>query len=165
MKDTLNSSIEDVTYIPSIKSGFAVKEKRPSVLFRILIDSTGKPIEFQEMSTFSWSGLQGDAAGIYALSDGNILILNEIGKKIIGMDSTGRFLSEITIDMNQPEGITCDEEDGTTYVIGEKREMAIFSLKNGRINKRVRNSVRFFPNTGTEIILSNKKNFAKSRLP
>ncbi len=81
LKNTLNSGIEDVTYIPSRKSGFAVKEKDSPALFRILFDSTGKPVEYQEVTTFSWSGLDGDAAGIYALADGNILILNEIGKK------------------------------------------------------------------------------------
>lgn len=165
LKDTLNSGIEDVAYMQSRKSGLAVKEKGPPVLFRIFFDNTGKPTEYQEISTFSWSGLEGDAAGIYALADGNILILNEIGKKIIGMDSTGRVLSEIKIDMNQPEGITCNEADGTIYVVGEKREMAIFRLKKDRIRKRERESVRIFPHTSTEIILTNKRAFDKSGLP
>lgn len=165
LKSSLNSGIEDVTYMSSRKFGYAVKEKNPPALFRILFDNTGKPVEYQEVTTFSWSRLGGDAAGIYALADGNILILNEIGKKIIGMDSTGRILSEIKIDMNQPEGITCNETDGTIYVIGEKREMATFRLKDNRINKRGREPVRIFPSTGTEIVMSNKKNFNSFRLP
>lgn len=165
LKDNSNSGIEDVTYMSSRKICFAVKEKRPTAIFRLLFDNTGKPVEYQEISTFSWSGLEGDAAGIYALEDGNILILNEIGKKIIGMDSTGRVLSEIIIDMNQPEGITCNEDDGTIYVIGEKRELATFSLKKERIRKRAGESVRVFSNTGTGIILSNKKAFGKSISP
>lgn len=164
MKDNSNSGIEDVTYMSSRKTGFAVKEKIPTALFRLLFDNTGKPVEYQEISTFSWSGLEGDAAGIYALEDGNILILNEIGKKIIGMDSTGRVLSELKIDMNQPEGITCNELDGTIYVVGEKRELAIFSLKN-RIRKRDGKSIRALPITGTGIILSSCRAFNKYRSP
>lgn len=165
LEDNFNSGIEDVTYVPSRKSGFAVKEKNPSALFRLFFDNSGKPVDYQEVLSFSWDGLEGDAAGIYALADGNILIINEIGKKIVGMDSTGRVLSEIKIDMNQPEGITCNETDGTIYVAGEEREMAIFSLKKDRIRNRDGKSVCFFSNTGAEIILSNKKTFNKSISP
>ncbi len=155
-KDTLNSGLEDVTYVSSRSSGFAIKEKGPTILFRIIFDNTGKPVEYQEISTFSWSGLDGDAAGIYALADGYLLILNEMGKKIIGMDSTGKILSEIKIDMNQPEGITCNEDDNTIYVVGEKREMAILKLKS-KIEVRERKSVRISLHNSMKITLYNKE--------
>lgn len=121
-----NSGLEDVAYCTNTNMVYAVKELGPSALYRITLDSNGDPTNFFENDPFSIEGISGDAAGMYALSDGNFLILNQEENKLIGYSSTGEVLSELSLGMTKPEGITIDPNDSTIYVVGEPRQLFVF---------------------------------------
>lgn len=133
-----NSGLEDVAYVDKEKKGYTVKEKGPSILYSIEFDSDGNPESYKEMKDFSWDGYEGDVAGLYVLDDGNFLILNEICKKLIGMDQHGKVLSELDLkEMNQPEGITFDPKEKTIYITGEPREFAVFKSKENPVKQKI----------------------------
>jgi uncharacterized protein YjiK len=121
-----NSGLEDVAYCANTNIVYAVKELGPSALYRITLDNNGDPTGFFENDPFSLGGISGDAAGIYALSDGNFLILNQEENKLIGYSSTGVVLSELSLSMTKPEGITIDPNDSSIYVVGEPRQLFVF---------------------------------------
>jgi uncharacterized protein YjiK len=124
-----NTGLEDVTYIPASNTGYAVKEKDPSALYSFSFNSSAEPSKFKELTAFSWDGIQGDAAGLYVLTDGSFLLLSEIAKTVYGIDINGTVLSHLHVDMNQPEGVTVNEADSTIYLVGEPNEFVAFSLK------------------------------------
>lgn len=121
-----NSGLEGVAYDSVSHLLYAVKEEKPAALFRITLDGEGNPAAFFENQPFSLADLKGDAAGIYILSDGTFLIVNQMENKLTGYSQTGVKLSELPLGMNKPEGVTVDENSGTLYVVGEPREFCVF---------------------------------------
>ena len=121
-----NSGLEGVSYCASTNTVYAVKEIDPPRLYRITLDSNDNPANFFENDPFNIEGISGDAADIYALSDGNFLILSQEENKLIGYSDTGEILSELSLGMTKPEGITIDPNDSTIYVVGEPRELFVF---------------------------------------
>ncbi|MGD9200709.1 MAG: SdiA-regulated domain-containing protein [Chitinispirillia bacterium] len=121
-----NQGLEGVTYNLASSTVYAVKEINPTTLYRIKLDNDGNPTEFFKNDPFNLENTDGDAAGIYALSDGTFLIVNQMQNKLTGYSKTGKKLSELWLMMNKPEGITVDERNGTLYVVGERRELYVF---------------------------------------
>ena len=121
-----NSGLEDVAYCANTTMVYAVKELGPSALYRITLDTNGDPVNFFVNDPFSIEGISGDAAGIYALSDGNFLILNQEENKLNGYSGAGEILSELPLGMTKPEGITIDPNDSSIYVVGEPRQLFVF---------------------------------------
>jgi uncharacterized protein YjiK len=132
-QNDFNSGLEDVTYLYSKNVGYAVKEKSPSVLYKITFNNDGIPDDFDEIASFSWSGISGDAAGIYVLSDGAFLLLSEIAHIVYGVDISGKIVSQMHFEMTQPEGITYSDIDSTIYIVGEKREFVAFKYKRNQL--------------------------------
>lgn len=122
-----NTGLEDVSYLASTNTVYAVKEVDPPRLYRIILDKNGDPVDFFENDPFNIEESSGDAAGICALSDGNFLILNQKENKLIGYSGTGENLSELSLeDMTKPEGVTIDTSDSSIYVVGEPRQLFLF---------------------------------------
>lgn len=121
-----NSGLEGVAYCASDTTVYAIKELAPPRLYRIALNTNGDPTDFFENDPFNIENINGDAAGIYALSDGTFLIVNQEDNKLIGYSAIGEKLSELSLNMTKPEGITVDESDSTIYVVGEPRQLFIF---------------------------------------
>ena len=124
-----NTGLEDVAYCTSANTVYAVKEKLPIGFFRIALDENGNPVESFENDPFSIDDIDGDAAGLYALEDGNFLILNQEGNTLYGYSSTGERLSELAVEMRQPEGVTVDPVTKRIYMAGEPNELAVFECE------------------------------------
>ncbi len=121
-----NTGLEGVAYCASDTTIYAIKEFSPPRLYRITLNNDGEPTDFFENDPFDIENISGDAAGIYALSGGNILILSQEENKLIGYSGTGEKLSELSLKMSKPEGITVDESDSTIYIVGEPRQLFVF---------------------------------------
>lgn len=121
-----NSGLEDVAFCAETNTVYAVKEVGPPRLYRITLDSNGNPSGFFENDPFNIEGIRGDAAGIYALPDGNFLMLNQEENKLTGYSSSGEVLSELSLGMTKPEGVTIDPNDSSIYVVGEPRQLYVF---------------------------------------
>jgi uncharacterized protein YjiK len=121
-----NSGIEGVGYNVAKKMAYAVKEISPTRLYRITVDSAGKPLAAFPDEPFSLTGKTGDAADIYALNDGNFLVVNQEENKLEGYDASGKFISSLALGLNKPEGLAVDTTDGTLYVVGEAHEFRVF---------------------------------------
>jgi len=124
--DMGNSGIEGVSYRPGDKTAFAVKEISPSRLYRITFDAEGNPNAYLPDQPFSLAALEGDAADIWALDDGNFILVNQEKNQLIGYDSTGRPLSSLALGMSKPEGIAIDTRDETLYIVGEPMELTVW---------------------------------------
>jgi uncharacterized protein YjiK len=120
-----NTGLEDVAYVSPDKV-YAVKEMSPARMYTVQLDNSGNPVSFIADSPFNIGGFSGDAAGLYALADGNFLILNQEENKCIGYNSQGVKLSELPTAMTKPEGLTVNSSDGIIYVVGEPREFSVF---------------------------------------
>jgi len=120
-----NTGTEGVSYCSTNNTLIAVKEKEPSRLYRIDLDEKGTLLASTSNAPFSLENHEGDAADIAALNDGNFIIVNQEKSRLEGYDATGKLLSSLSLDMNQPEGIAVDSADGTIYVVGEQRELCV----------------------------------------
>jgi uncharacterized protein YjiK len=121
-----NEGLEGVAYHAATNTIYSVKEKSPVAFYRITCDENGDPVEFFENDPFAIQGINGDAAGVYALDDGNFLILSQEDNRLYGFNEEGEILSDIAMDMRQPEGVTFDPETNSIYVIGEPNQLAKF---------------------------------------
>lgn len=121
-----NTGLEDVAFAANSNTVYAVKEIDPPRLYRITLDNNGDPTAFFENDPFNIEDSIGDAAGIYSLSDGNFLLLNQEENKLIGYSDTGDKLSELLLGMTKPEGVTIDPRDSSIYVVGEPRQLFVF---------------------------------------
>jgi uncharacterized protein YjiK len=124
-----NSGIEGVAYCAAKKTAYAVKETDPARLYRISLDAEGKPLAAFPNEPFSLEKKSGDAADLYALGDGNFIVVNHEDHRLEGYDSTGKILSTLDVDMDKPEGLAIDLTDGTLYVVGEPLEFRVFKRK------------------------------------
>ncbi|MBN1982406.1 MAG: SdiA-regulated domain-containing protein [Chitinivibrionales bacterium] len=121
-----NNGLEGVTYHAGMQTVYITKEKVPSRIYRVPVDSTGNVKEVIFNEPFNIEQNAGDAAAIYACNDGTFLLLNEETKSLIGYTSDGKVLSHLVLDMFQPEGVTINPADKTIYIIGEPRYFATF---------------------------------------
>jgi uncharacterized protein YjiK len=125
-----NTGLEDVSYDALSHTGFGVKEKSPTAIFGITFDTNGKPLESHEIKSFNWNNIKGDAAGVYALDDGNILLLSQEGNTLYGVDTNGKVLSQIQLGMTQAEGVTFNKADKTIYIVGESHQLSVLKLNS-----------------------------------
>ncbi len=130
-----NSGLEDVTYCTSTNTAYAVKELSPPRLYKVTLDADGIPIDFTENEPFNIENNTGDAAGLFALPDSTLLLLSQEDNKLFGYTGTGNMLSELSLDMNKPEGVTVDLSDSTIYVVGEPRDFYVFKKPGTAIQK------------------------------
>lgn len=121
-----NSGIEGVAYNIATKMAYAVKEISPTRMYRITVDTAGRPLAAFPDEPFSFIGKTGDAADIYALNDGHFIVVNQEEGKLEGYDAEGNLLSSLALGLNKPEGLAVDTTDGTLYVVGEPHEFRIF---------------------------------------
>lgn len=124
-----NEGLEGVAYHAATNTVYSVKEKSPVALYRITCDDNGIPVEFFENDPFAIQGMDGDAAGVYVLEDGNFLILSQEDNRLYGFNHEGEILSDIAMDMRQPEGVTFDPETNRIFVVGEPNQLAVFETE------------------------------------
>jgi uncharacterized protein YjiK len=133
--DMANFGIEGVSYRHADQTAYAVKEISPSRLYRITCDSGGIPKAVAPDQPFSLGALDGDAADVWALDDGNFILVNQEQNRLVGFDSTGKVLSSLALGMSKPEGIAIDTRDGTIYIVGEPMELTVWKPQSTRIGK------------------------------
>jgi uncharacterized protein YjiK len=131
-----NSGIEGVGYNVAKKMAYAVKEISPTRFYRITVDDSGKPTAAFPDEPFSLTGKTGDAADIYALNDGNFIVVNQEEDKLEGYDAGGKLISSLTLGLNKPEGLAIDTIDGTLYVVGEGHEFRVFKKAVSNIREQ-----------------------------
>jgi uncharacterized protein YjiK len=122
-----NNGLEGVAYVAVTRSLYLVKESHPSRLYKVSLDTDNNPKSIQKNKPFNIEGIKGDAAGISVLSDGNFLIVNQEKDRLIGYDPKGNVLSELDLDMDDPEGVTINPENNTIYVVGEPNKLYVFA--------------------------------------
>lgn len=127
--DWKNSGLEGVAYSEAKNLVYVTKEKHPPRLYSVIPDNSGNPVQFEKNKPFNIEENPGDAADLFALSDGNFLVLNQELDKLIGYDPRGKVLSERTLGMNQAEGVTVDSS-GCIYVVGEPKQFCVFGKQN-----------------------------------
>lgn len=121
-----NSGIEGVAWRPAARTAYAVKEIDPPRLYRIACDADGVPLSAAPDQPFDLSGKTGDAADLFALDDGNFLVVNQVQDRLEGYDASGKLLGSLSLGMAKPEGIAVDTVTGTLYVVGEPLEFKVF---------------------------------------
>lgn len=131
-----NSGIEGVSYCPAKNTVYAVKETDPPRFYRIALDGAGNPNASFPNEPFNIEGKSGDAADIYALNDGNFILVNQEQNRLEGLGPQGQALSSLPLGMSKPEGIAMDTATGTIYVVGEPLELHVFK----RTDTRLRNA-------------------------
>ena len=67
---------------------------------------------------------------MYALDDGNLLLLSQEGRTLYGVDTNGNVLPQIQLTMNQPEGVTLNKADNAIYIVGESRQLGVLKLNS-----------------------------------
>jgi uncharacterized protein YjiK len=127
--DMANSGIEGVAYCAAGKTAYAVKEIGPPRLYHIVLDGSGIPVSSTPDDPFDIGSKQGDAADIYALDDGNFIVVNQEQGKLEGYGPQGQALSSLPLGMSKPEGLAVDPGTGTLYVVGEPAEVSVFRKK------------------------------------
>ncbi len=132
-----NSGIEGVAYRSVDKTAFAVNETAPSRLYRITLDASGVPNASFPGDPFDIGGKTGDAADIYALNDGNFIVVNQEQDKLEGYGPKGQMLSSLSLGMEKPEGIAIDTATGTIYIVGEPMEFSVFKKPGTRTGEGV----------------------------
>jgi uncharacterized protein YjiK len=131
-----NSGIEGVAYRSSDNTAFAVNETDPSRLYRISLDAGGVPTASFPDDPFDIGGKTGDAADIYALNDGNFIVVNQQQNKLEGYGPKGQILSSLSLGMEKPEGMAIDTATGAIYVVGEPQEFSVFKKPGSRASER-----------------------------
>ncbi|MBN1308437.1 MAG: SdiA-regulated domain-containing protein [Chitinispirillaceae bacterium] len=128
-----NTGLEGVSFRPANNTLYAVKEIDPPRLYRITLDDTGSFLTSYANDPFNIESKSGDAADIFALNDGNFIIVNQEQRRLEGYGPAGESLSTLSLEMNKPEGIAVDTADGTLYVVGEPREFCVYKKITGGI--------------------------------
>jgi uncharacterized protein YjiK len=157
-----NNGLEGVSYCPSNKTVYGVKERLPPQIHRVTLDSAGNPVAAFANDPFNIEAKSGDAADIASLSDGTFLIVDQEENKLVGYNAQGKVLSELSLQaMTQPEGVAVDEANGTIYVAGEPRQLFVFrqttatstagksttALAAARVRFEKKGTIRFFLST------------------
>lgn len=132
-----NSGIEGVAYRSIDKTAYAVNETAPPRLYRITLDASGVPNASFSGDPFDIGGKTGDAADIYALNDGNFIVVNQEQDKLEGYGPKGQLLSSLSLGMAKPEGIAIDTATGTIYAVGEPMEVSVFRKPDTRTGEWV----------------------------
>ena len=122
-----NNGLEGVAYNTVTRSLYLVKESHPPQLYTVPLDSNNNPKAILKNMPFNIEEVKGDAAGIFVFPDGNVLIVNQEKDRLVGYDQHGTVLSELDLDMDDPEGVTVNLEDNTIYVVGEPKKLFVFS--------------------------------------
>jgi uncharacterized protein YjiK len=126
-----NTGVEGVSYCAANNTAYAVKEINPPRLFRITLDNSGGFVSLYPNDPFNIETKEGDAADIFALNDGNFIIVNEERNRLEGYGPTGTLLSTLSLGMKKPEGLAIDTTDGTIYIVGEPRGFCVFKGSTG----------------------------------
>lgn len=133
-----NSGIEGVAWRASNRTAYAVKEIDPPRIYRIACDASGVPTAATPDDPFNLSGKSGDAADLFALNDGNFLVVNQEQNRLEGYDAQGKLLGNLPLGMAKPEGIAVDTVTGTLYVVGEPLEFKAFKQPGTAIRRSAR---------------------------
>jgi uncharacterized protein YjiK len=129
-----NTGLEGLAYRANENKLYALKEFYPYAIYQVDLNNLGEPEKSTANSPFIMKGIDGDAAGIYALADGAFLICSQTMNTLYGFSESGDILSELSLEMNQPEGVTFDPADSTIYIIGEPTQFAVFKRKTLSVN-------------------------------
>ncbi len=114
LPDSDNDGLEGIGYSKVDAKWIVVKEKEPPEIYVLSFRPRPKfTIPFDNL-TYPFE----DLAGVAVHPNGNIVLLSEVGKKAYELNRDGEIISELAIEMNQPEGITFDD-NGIMYIIGE----------------------------------------------
>jgi len=130
-----NIGLEGLSYDPQTGGFVVVKETQPLGIFQTAVDfaagtaTNGSPTTENSVNLFdpALAGVS-DFSDVYALADGNLLIISQEAGRIVEVDRAGHVSSSLTIasDAGNPlsvpdqghEGITMDE-DGRIYIVSE----------------------------------------------
>jgi uncharacterized protein YjiK len=126
-----NTGVEGVSYCAANNTVYAVKEIAPPRLYRITLDNSGGFVSSFANEPFNIEENEGDAADIFALDDGNFIIVNQERNRLEGYGPAGALLSTLSLGMSKPEGIAIDTADGTIYMVGEPRRFCVFKKSTG----------------------------------
>lgn len=139
--DTLgNTGVEGVAWCGSQGTAYAVTEMNPKTLYRIECDDAGVPVNAYADDPFHIEDMPDDAAGLFVCSDGTFIICNQVENRLIGYNAQGERLSELSLGMTQPEGVTIDEAAGVMYVVGEPGQLCVFEVDK-TANSRITDAV------------------------
>ena len=116
-----NSGLEGISYNPANQHFYIVNEKDPVLLMetdRNFIELTRKNIKEAN-----------DLSGIYYSSKEDCLwLLSDEDSKIIKYSFENKILAEYKLNVEQPEGITLNEDESRIYIVSDKTgELFVYS--------------------------------------
>ena len=120
-----NSGLEGLTVRRSDGHIFAVKEKKPTLLYHL--DPDGREIDRRKLDVAP------DVAGITHLGragcPNQLLAVSQQGRALIQITTSGLTLARWPIDVDRPEGVAFDGT-GRLYIVDEARaELVVFAFE------------------------------------
>lgn len=126
-----NKGLEGVSYDPSTRTIFTMREGKPFIRFDIFLDEHFKIIGSKSKQLPQLKVK--DVASLVFSPNGHFWILSEASSQIVELNSDGAVLRTFKLDIDrkkfQPEGITLGM-DGVIYIIGEPNILAAYRISD-----------------------------------
>ncbi len=121
-----NSGIEGITYQAGSNTFYAVREKTPLAVYRVVdLGGTNSATTVAFDAAAQLGALCTDLSDVqYDAGTGHLLILSDESRLIMECDVEGNVIGELPVDFDQPEGLTLSSDRQTLYVLGEPREFS-----------------------------------------